>query len=87
MNVNEAIEKTNNAIDNNAIVIEQSKIIDSLIETACIGYNNQIKYRVDNIDLKTDDFVNVINYYKRKGFDVDTTAIDNGCFLLVRWDK
>lgn len=85
MNVNEAIEKTNNAIDNNAIVIEQSIIIDSLIEIACAECNSHIKYEFGDIGLKTGDFINIIDFYKRKGFDVTTTA-DGGYFLLVRWD-
>lgn len=85
MNVNEAIERTNNAIDNNAIVIEQSKIIDSLIEIACAECKSFIKYEFGDIGLKTGDFINIIDFYKRKGFDAKAIA-DNGYFLVVRWD-
>ena len=85
MNAKEAIEKTNNAIDNNAIVVEQSKIIDSLIETACTECKSHIKYDFGDIGLKTGDFINIIDFYKRKGFDAKAIA-DNGYFLLVRWD-
>ena len=84
MNAKEARDQTDKAIDNNAIVVEQSQIIDALIEIACDDCKNMIKYELGNIGLKPSDFTNIIDYYRRQGFKSDSMA-DNGYFLLVFW--